>query len=210
MQAHCTTRSARPLFLLLAALFALLLAACQRVDLTIKIDPNPNGFEIGVKNNIPTPTPSPTPMLELVIPGPEGAPSATFRPIPGYTWDDDDQGVALTANPGTDAYGTVFLLATTVVDLEGRDADELYSSFIDFFVARSGQTVGMELPTTVDGFSGLSVNLNGTLSGRAVIVRFGDEHLFVMVGQGPLDAWQAQGTQDFDTILNSVRFPDAE
>ena len=217
--------------LLLAALiFVVVLTFRNQPTTALSAHQHPQPHRVPGRHGDPrgrTPTQSPSPTRELL--GEERTVEAggfAFRPVMDYALEFDERTVTLTAGQDAAAAGAVFLLtagaATDMVTGTVEGLDDAFPLFVDFFAARSGLNPGQVLTTTVGGNPALAVDLAGPApeapdgstpspgamanAGRVVMVQPDPEHLFMMVGQGPVDAWQDQGSVDFDAILETVRF----
>ena len=132
----------------------------------------------------------------------------------GYEFDTDESSINLSDKAGE-----------LIISLNGRPyIASIYTleTFLDKYIAemaaRGGSfDQGEPYEITIDGISGIAVDLNGTfldlpIAGKAIAISPGKD--FIVFGlamsnlSGRENGWRESGSQDFDAILDSIQFKD--
>jgi len=139
----------------------------------------------------------------------------SFRPPGDYALEFAGVSVTLSAAERSPASGSVMLLrADVAAELLPESADSLGEAFALFVAAYAAERdlVANEAEAVrVGGEAALGADLadagdGAGFAGRAVMTEPAQDRLFIMVGLAPVEAWQAQGSADFDAVLDSVAF----
>ncbi|GIV78494.1 MAG: hypothetical protein KatS3mg050_2888 [Litorilinea sp.] len=142
----------------------------------------------------------------------------SFRPLPDYTLTFSDDSATLTAGstsaPGQDALfslrgGPVTRFITT--SLPSPELPTILEAYAASYAQAHPVRVGAPQELAVDGVPALAADLvadepDQGVVGRITLAQPEPGWLFVMVGTGPADRWQAELRQQYDALLASVRF----